>query len=504
MEAIMSKACSLTCYKGSVRRAKQGRRAQRFAADARFNLNRLSVKTSDKLLTGQAGLAAAGPLLKMSGLNDFKASTTTNNPEYTDADCMKVLIASMLNGNSTYVYTERLRGQNDFTTLSLQLVGGVPSCETVRQRLDEIAKDPCAIPYIFNCMEKMLDKNDYQPPLVELTYKDKRGGISYKNVVVNYIDNSIMVNANCHKEGVNYTYKKGVKGYNPVFAYDSAMMPVIGELLEGNAPALYEGIYGIFDKIKQVQDNRFHRKTQLTIFDCAYDSIKHMSYIEDQGGLFITRLNNRGNSFYEIQAVNLASSENPQIKENQSITTEKDGTRVIVGDFVRTRVIGKNKKRPYRYVYEVKRIPNYESGSLKWDVKVFMVWTNIFGVDSEEILKLYRQRGESEQMFGEIKTDMRHEKFPSGSLATNQLIFALMLFSQAMLRIMGTYLVKCTINGEITDVERRRIGTVIQHFMHMPGILIKHARHWVLRVHSYFHEVAEALCQFYTDMCMLT
>jgi hypothetical protein len=91
----------------------------------------------------------------------------------------------------------------------------------------------------------------------------------------------------------------------------------------------------------------------------------------------------------------------------------------------------------------------------------------------------------------------------AGASTKIKLIFAL-LFSRAMLRIMGTYLVKPTINGEKTAVERRRVGTVIQHFMHMPGILSKHARHWELRGHSYFHEVAEALCQFYTDMCMLT
>jgi len=472
----------------------------------------IKVVPAEGEIIDNGGLLGLRELVRHSGLLNIKASTSPRNPQYSDGDCLALHLAVIAQGNSHYAHSERMRANATFAKIALGLPG-IASTETVRQRFDLMGLSQDIPEKIFECMNTLVTKVNYVPNIIEL--EDIIDGDPWTDMVTRiFIDNSVFANSNCKKEGVEPTYNKE-EGYFPAFAYDDNNMPISGNLFEGSTHSLH-GIYEFIDKTAAIQLSRCPETKQLFVLDAAYDSLSLTYKIDQDGNFVITKLNARRDEGFYKTAVRLAESTDKKDVANREEILHDDGSMSIYVDFMRTRK--KNglfihdatpeEKMDWRFCSEVRKKPIYENGlpTGRYEIKVFTVWTNIFHkkLSARQIIELYRDRGTMEQSFGEIKSQMRHEKFPSGKFQTNRIVFALMLLAMTMLKIMGTYLVECELNGNKNyNVKRRLVGTIIQNFIRMPGVLIYHGRQYILKIKGCFEGVAEAFCRFCTNMCKL-
>jgi len=460
------------------------------------------------MLVPNSGIAGLRPLIIACGLLDIKASTTSPIAKYRDGECLAVHIASIANGTPDFVRSEELRAQGRFPELALN-VPKVMSTETLRQREDKMGEDPEVERAILECINTLAMKVKHKPNIIELGC-GAGGEQGIDKVTKIFIDNSIFENDKCKKEGVTVTYDKR-RGYFPVFAYDDLNMPLTGRLLEGNTSALHD-INEFIDRVAAIQQKRCPDTKQLFVLDAAYDVLALMVKINNDGNYVICKVNKRRDAEFDAKAISLATSTATDDIKNREVVLHNDGTKSIYVSFKRPRkkkgLFTPEDKQEWRFCSEVRIIPIKENGmdTGQTTMKIFTVWTNIFRTDvsAREIIKLYRDRGAMEQNFGELKSHLGHEKFPSGKLATNRIVFALMLLAMTMLRIMGAYLVDCILNGNKNyDIKRRLVKTILRHFMHLPGQFITHGRKFCLKVKGYFDGIAEAFCRYCTDMRQL-
>lgn len=127
------------------------------------------------------------------------------------------------------------------------------------------------------------------------------------------------------------------------------------------------------------------------------------------------------------------------------------------------------------------------------EVEVEGWWTTL-DLPEKEAIRLYEDRGTSEQFHSEIKSDMDLERLPSGKFATNALILTLGGLCYNILRAIGQL---GLIDGEGPvrhAAKRRRIKTVIQELMYLAGRLVKTGR----RVKLVFSRHCPALGAFRT------
>jgi hypothetical protein len=468
---------------------------------------KLGIVPAEHFVVPNAGIAGIGPLIAASGLLRTKASTTSSDVEYSDGACLAVHVAGIASGNSNFVRSEELRAQGTFAELALN-VPKIMSTETLRQREDEMGRDPRVEQFILECMNKLVAKVNYKPTVINL------GGKKGEDVTRIFIDNSIFENRKCKKEGVTPTYDKRM-GYFPAFAYDESFMPIYGRLLEGNTSSL-DGVNEFIDKASAIQLERCPDTKQLFILDAAYDALPLISKIHKDGNYIVCKLNKRRDDDFDGIAIRLASStEREDIKKCEKVEHD-DGSTSYYVSHNRTRTkpglftydATPEEKFKWRFCSEVRVTPILENGADtgKIKIKVFTVLTNIFqrSMSARKIIELYRDRGAMEQNFAELKAHMGHEKFPSGKLGTNRIVFSLMLLAMTMLRIMGTYLVECILNGNKNyGIKRRLAKTIIRHFMRLPGVFTKHGRKYCLKVKGYFEGIGEAFCRYFTDICQI-
>jgi len=109
-----------------------------------------------------------------------------------------------------------------------------------------------------------------------------------------------------------------------------------------------------------------------------------------------------------------------------------------------------------------------------------VLWTSL-ALSEEEVLKVYRDRGTSEQYHAELKSEMDMERLPSGKFVVNNAFLLLGMLVYNMLKVVVREMVFARALG-LKKATRRRMKTVMRSVMLMCGRIIRHARQLTLRL----------------------
>jgi hypothetical protein len=409
---------------------------------------------SNQLIITPTGLAIVGLLINNNTELSERVSTFTipkilQSPDISNSDVFKSYLGLLSMGKSDFEAIEEYR-ENEFFKESLG-VKKVPSCSTLRQRLDIIGESLNTI--ILEENIRLLCNSE-----VELTY-------TYKDYIAVDIDVSPFDNSNTKKEGVTRTYK-GFDGYAPIFSY-------IGE--EGYCLNMEFRIgkthcqKGTPEYLKQtlLYAKQMTSEKLLVRLDSGNDSAENIQILRapETSANFIIKRNLRHESkdeWYEIA------------KKDGYCNEPRYGKKVYLGSVVSD---VKGVDSPETIVYEViERICDKHGQMLIIpEIEVNTYWTSLVDECIEDTIELYHAHGTSEQFHSEIKTDLDLERLPSGKFNTNSLVLTMGIMAYNILRIIGQETLRKDDAPLKRKVLRRRIRTVIKNIITIASKFVKHA-----------------------------
>ncbi len=217
----------------------------------------------------------------------------------------------------------------------------------------------------------------------------------------------------------------------------------------------------------------------VVILDAGFDSREITDFLEERRVKYIAKHNMRRTNPGEWIRI---------AKEKGHLVDKKKYTEKYRGSFLHS--------SGRRLVFEVTLKYADRKGQLFLipEVTVFAVWTNI-DAHEDDILRAYRRRGTSEQYHSEVKTEIGIERFPSGKFSTNHLILLLAMLVYNILRFIGNDLVNRRFFG-LRKATRRRVRTVIRHFMYMAARVVVHARQIVLKLKTH-KDLYDSFCRLF-------
>jgi len=419
-------------------------------------------------LTSHSGLALFGATLKGSPLaaklNRIDLPQAKQEPHISHHDVIVSYIGLLGLGQSAYEAIEPFRADEAGFKLLLDLEA-VPSCATLRQRLDQLAQMPEAAQLLLTLKEESLailksQKAVLSPVLGDLVPLD--------------IDVTPFDNSNSHKEAVSRTYK-GFDGYAPIMAYigrEGYLVDV--ELRPGKQHC-------------QNQTPAFLRETlrlarQLTAapllarLDSGHDAADNLAILIEADVDFIIKRNLRK----ESQAVWLKWA-----KLCGQATQTRPGKTVYRGDVSlrKSLVVNGEETEPWlRCVFEIteRTIDAQGQHLLVADIEVDTYWVSLADDPVETIIDLYHDHATSEQYHAEFKGDIDLERLPSAKFKTNQLVLHCALVAYNNLRLIGQLANECDLIPLSKPAHRRRLKTVIQNLIYLAARVVRHARRFKL------------------------
>lgn len=343
------------------------------------------------------------------------------------------------------------RRKDDYFRDSLG-IGKVPSCETLRQRLDEAAAglrpiaDECSVEFLKNAQ-------------VVITPLDT-GHVALD------CDVFAMDNSNTKKEGVSRIYN-GEDGYAPIGAYlGNEGWCLELELREGKQHSQCEFIPFLNRVLKKAR--RLTPRKLLARLDSAHDALETRAACKEHKNVsFIIKWNPRKEDQKKWAK---------RIFEEGTVIEPRKGKRVgLLTVYIQQAYEGKT-YRFRRVMRAVERTIDRKGQLLLIPEIELEGWWTTLDLPDKQIIRLYEDHGTSEQFHSEIKSDMDLERLPSGKFATNSLILSLGGLAYNILRSIG----QLGLLGERTPVrhpaKRRRIKTVMQELMYLAARLVKTGR----------------------------
>ena len=310
----------------------------------------------------------------------------------------------------------------------------IPSPETLRQRVDKVAK---ASRWIVNfCTVEFIKK-------VKATLSTLPSGHMPLDMDVFTQDNS-----NTKKEGVSWTYCK-FNGFAPIAAWlglegwclEIEQRPGSQHSQEGFIPFLLRAI----DKSRQLT-----KAPLLVRLDSAHDAIATLVTLNSKKVERSYKDENGEEKTIKVRRVLRATQRN----------FEKDGTPLLIPD-----------------------------------VEIEGWWTNL-SVAKDNVIELYKGHALCEQYHSELKTDMDLERLPSGKFATNALVMSCSGLAYNILRAVGQVGLMGKKQARRAK-QRRRIKTVMQDLVYFAGRFIRHAHSLTLRFSCHAHDQAQAFAKTY-------
>jgi len=394
-------------------------------------------------------------------IDDIRLSSAKAEPTIAHSDVLKSYSGLLCQGKSAYEAIEPFRAGDEFFPLAFD-IQVLPSCETLRQRLDQLGAlgERVTTPLKEQnlCMLKEVGVT-VTPCLRELVALD--------------IDVSPFDNSKTHKEGVSRTYK-GYDGYAPIFAYLGAEGYLVNTELRPGKQHCQNGTPAFLRESLRLA--RLLTDTPLLVkMDSGNDSADNLSILIQEGVDFVIKRNLRRESRQEWLAMAKAHSEPEAVRV---------GKTVYRGSVTKSRLLtlhGQTVERELRCIFEVTERTITADGQMLLipQVEVDTYWTSLPD-PSPIIIEQYHQHGTCEQYHSELKSDMDLERLPSGKFHTNQLILHCVMVAYNILRMIGQ------IANDTGDFPfhkrafRRRIKTVIQNLIYLAARLVCHARSYKL------------------------
>ena len=422
----------------------------------RFNV----VFGNERIIT-PSGLSIIGAMLGKSDFikfcNHIPVDKKRSEPQIKDGDILLCYIGLLCQGKTEFEAVREMKDDPEFYKDALGLTRGIPSPETLRQRMDAIG--PGIREQIFRANIHMFHAHNVTPT-----------ALSTGEVPID-IDVTPFDNSKTKKEGVSRTYK-GFEGYAPIMAYIGKEGFLVNTELREGKQHCQKGTPGFLRETLRLS----HGMTDAPLLirmDSGNDARENLGILLEDGDWFIVKRNPRAN---ETKAGWLE-----QVQECcKDIRRPRDGKLVYIGsswknvDYVTND--GELKTICMRIVYEVivRTIDKYGQILLAPDIELNTWWTNL-GWTDDDIIASYHAHGESEQYHSEIKTDMDVERLPSGKFGTNELVLELTVIAYNLLRMMGQ---ESLIHkpDQRKRVRRRRIRKVIDNIIRCASHITKHAR----------------------------
>ena len=419
-------------------------------------------------LSSNAGLAFIGKYFQILNMTAFVDKLFPVRSGTSNSDILKCFLGLLTLGKNDFECIENFRG-DDFFKRALGLFH-IPSCSTLRQRLDAYAKDWFEL-------------------IPELNHKLLSSRIAGKLIDFGVLpcgytpidcDTFAMDNSRTKKESVGRTYA-GVDGYCPFAAY----LGRFGYCLElalrpGTQHSASETHFNL-ERILPMAVSLVMTPLLLRA-DSGFCSLKLMQLITafaktlQREIAFIIKWNPRSAPVEAIAAKKVADTKTQwkilREGKRECMWTEKLDLANVGTETNPVSRVYRLTERTIDKHGVVLLVPNYEIEG----------WTHTLPerFSPTEIIELYGDHATHEQFHSEFKTDMNFERLPSGKFDTNYLICQLAGLAMNMLRILG----QNTLIGADSPVrhtaERRRIKTVLQEIMYKAGRMIKTGRRWVL------------------------
>jgi len=414
--------------------------------------NRIKIKdTQDRLIT-PSGLLLAGALLAKTTLGRMlNRIGKPDGVKHQNSNCVIPYIGLLCQGKTAYDDIRELQEDPGFTCQAL-CINTIPSAETLRQRMDYLAKEIKESGMVMAASVEMLKSAGIEPTPTHT-------GHLPLDIDVSVHDNSLT-----KKEGVEWTYK-GVDGYSPIYAY-------IGEegylcnaqLREGSKHSQCAGTVEFLEDTLRLARQLTPEKL-LVRMDSGNDSLDNIKLFIKEDADFVIKRNCRGESLdnWLYTAMRHGTPSNPRtgkVTYTGSVYRKREG----VGE-------------PLRIVFEVSEITASANGQmlLQSEIDVQTWWTSL-DYPEDKVIRLYNDHATCEQFHSEIKTDIGLERFPSGKFDTNAAILLLGALAYNILRIIGQEALRGGTKLTRRNVRRLRAKTVINRFMLIAGRVIEHAR----------------------------
>ena len=331
-------------------------------------------------------------------------------------------------------------------------IGRVPSTETLRQRLDEVA--PELLPLADACSVEFL--KNARVPITPL----ETGHVPLDCDVFG------MDNSKTKKEGVSRIYN-GRDGFAPMAAYLGTEGWCLELELRGGSQHSQEGFIPLIKRVIEKARSLTSRKL-LVRLDSAHDALDTRVALAGQRNVsYIIKWNPRREDQLEWARRIFAEGE---------VVTPRVGKRVGLLT-VHIRQVHEGKTYQFKRVMRAVERTIDRSGQrlLVPEIEIEGWWTTL-DLPMKQVIGLYEDHGTSEQFHSEIKTDLDMERLPSGKFATNALVLTLGGLSYNILRFIGQI---GLVDGQTPvrhAAKRRRIKTVIQELMYLAARLVKTGR----------------------------
>jgi hypothetical protein len=423
---------------------------------------------SQENLTSHSGLALFGTTLAGGQLadkfNQIELPKAKQEPDISHNDVVVSYIGLLGLGQSAYEAIEPFRADEAGFKLLLD-VAAVPSCATLRQRLDQLAEMPEAAPLLLTLKEESLAILKRQKAVLSPVLRD---------LVPLDIDVTPLDNSKSHKEEVSRTYK-GFDGYAPIMAYigrEGYLVDV--ELRPGKQHCQKETPAFLRESLSLAR--QLTAASLLVRLDSGNDATDNLAILIEAEVDFIIKRNLRKESKADwLKWARLFGQ----------ATEPRPGKTVYRGDVSLKKSLvlkGETTERWLRCVFEVtQRTINAQGQHLLIpDIEVDTYWVSLADDPVETIIDQYHDHATSEQYHAEFKGEIDLERLPSGKFKTNQLILHCGLVAYNNLRLIGQFANECDLLPLPKPAHRRRLKTVIQNIMYLAARVVHHARRFKL------------------------
>ena len=430
-------------------------------------MKKIIVRLSNERLITPSGLSLVGGVLGKSDFvkrcNRMSVTDKRSQPQIKNGDILLTYIGLLCQGKPAFENVREMLEDPDYYKSALGISYGIPSAETLRQRMDSIGSS--LRKEILAANIDMLKVHNFLPTPLSSGY------------VPLDMDVTPMDNSKSGKEGVSRTYK-GFDGYAPMMAYIGAEgFLVNAELREGKQHSQRHTPEFLRETLKlahQLTDQQL-----LIRLDSGNDAAENLGILLEDGSWFVIKRNLRRHESKEDWLEKVKGC-------CKDIRHPRDGKTVYIGsdwkDVTYTTAAGEKKTQCIRIGYEVIERTMDKHGQFLFpsDIEVNTWWTNL-GMTDDEVIDLYHAHGECEQFHSEIKSDMDVERLPSGKFETNELVLELTILAYNILRVIGqASLKKKSAPKSKHPVSRRRIRTVISNLIQIAGHVTTHAGALVL------------------------
>jgi hypothetical protein len=421
---------------------------------------RFIIEQGSSELTSHAGLVLIGAALdRYTNLNSIDKRLSLHHG-IAHSTILKTYVGFLCLGRSAFEAASEAREDNFFQ----QALGisNAPSCERLRQRLDEHAG-------VYDVTIQEASQSFLKNSGAVIT------PLAIGHVAVD-VDVFTLDNSNSKKEGVSQTYK-GFKGYAPIAGYIGQEGYCLALQLREGKQHCQNGTPFILKRLATLASELTTQPLLFRLDSGNDDTSNFLEFAQSQ-----SRLNHRIDFIIKWNPRTKLKSEHKEkwlrCARRRGWQEIYPGVRECVFALQVKRLHKKTKEGGiYRRIMRITERTIDENGQrlLLPEVEIEGWWTSL-KYSCEKVIALYDDRGTSEQFHSEFKTDLDIERLPSGKFNTNALVLSCAMLAYNLLRYMG----QRGLSGEQPllkkPAQRRRIKTVLQKLMYLAAKVVRTGR----------------------------